>query len=162
MHHIPIEHYLTLPYLWRQKNDDASSLSVFTLKNSLTRDNYRDYYSGTDINVFDLEKNRTTPQLISGRQLHEVAKRGVKSYRKALSFASAKWDINTDTPKESGTTADDVIEFVRCKMYKLLKTKKSEDSEEDEDDDDINTDNEDENNEDGEDVDSDDVGDDEL
>ena len=39
-----------------KKTDDSTSISVSTLKKSLTRDNYRDYYSGTDINVFDLEK----------------------------------------------------------------------------------------------------------
>ena len=59
-----------------QKSDDSTSTSISTLKKSLTRDKYRDYYSGTDINVDDMEKkNRTTPQLISGRQLHDVAKR---------------------------------------------------------------------------------------
>ena len=29
-----------------------------------------------------------------------------------------KWDIETLEPKKSGETVEDVIEFVRCQMYK--------------------------------------------
>ena len=75
-------------------------------------------------------------------------------FRKALSFASHKWDLHTDTPKESGTTVEDVIEYVRVKMYRLLKTKKS-DSEDDEEIEYTDTDDESKYNVDGEDGDSD-------
>ena len=47
-----------------------------------------------------------------------MAKRGLREYRKALSFTKDKWDLTKHEPKESGTTVDDVIYYVRLKMYK--------------------------------------------
>jgi hypothetical protein len=47
-----------------------------------------------------------------------MAKRGLREYRKALSFTKDKWDLTKHEPKESGTTVDDVIDYVRLKMYK--------------------------------------------
>ena len=61
-----------------------------------------------------------------------MAKRGMKQYKKALSFATCKFDLKTQTLKESGSTIDDTIHYVRCKMYFLLKKGKS--SEEDDED----------------------------
>lgn len=135
---------------------------VSTLRKSLTRNNYRDKCSGKDINIIVLErKKRTTLQLLSGCQLHDVRDRGVKSYRKALLFTSQKLDLQTDQPKESGTTVDDIIDFVRVKMYRWLKTK-IEDSKDDEGLEDIDSDIEVNNNVDGEGGDSDNIEDDEL
>ena len=61
---------------------------------------------------------RTGKQLLSGRQLFEMAKKGTSYYRKALAYASRKWDLDKNECKESGSTVDDVIEFVRVAMYK--------------------------------------------
>ena len=69
--------------------------------------------------MLDLEKkNRTGDQLLSGRQILDMAKRGTKAYRKALAFASRKWDIEKGGPKESGNSINDIIEFVRKSMYR--------------------------------------------
>ena len=103
------------------------------MKDSLTMNTSRSFYSGDEITYLDLEKkNCTGGVLISGRQLYDMAKRGMKQYKKALSFATRKFDIKTQTPKESGTTIEDVIHYVRCKMYFLLKKGKSSDESESE------------------------------
>ena len=105
-----------------RKSDNPSSISSQTLKRKITRDNNRTYKNGIDINSLDLEKKfKSNPQLVSGRQLYDTAKRGLKSYKKALSFASRKWNLKTDQPKESGTTEDDALQYVREQMYKLEK-----------------------------------------
>jgi len=110
-----------------QKQATPSSVSSTTLKTGLSRDNNRIYHTETDINSLDLEKKfRTNPQLISGRQLLETAKRGIKSYKKALSFAASKWNLKTDSPIESGTTEDDVLQYVRERMYKLSQKTENE------------------------------------
>ena len=41
-----------------KKSDDMDSISTSILKKSLTRDNHRDYHSGTDISSLDLEKKK--------------------------------------------------------------------------------------------------------
>jgi hypothetical protein len=89
------------------------------LKESLSRDDSRMFYTGTDICNHDLEKkNRNgSNTIINGRQLTDMAKRGLRDYRKALSFTADKWDLKRRQPIESGTSIDDVIEYVRCKMY---------------------------------------------
>ena len=100
------------------KNDDISTVSRFSLKEILTRDKSCTYYSQEDIFYRDLEKkNRTGGQLRNGHQLHDMAKRGMKAYKKALSYCAQKYDIKTQTIKESGTFLEDVIEYVRCRMY---------------------------------------------
>ena len=112
-----------------KKNDNPSSVSSITLKTELSRDKNRIYHSETDINSLDLEKKfRTNPQLISGRQLHDTAKRGIKSYKKALSFAAHKWNLKTDLAIDSGTTEDDVVQYVRERMFKLQQQKKDDDN----------------------------------
>ena len=88
------------------------------LKQKLSRDDSRVFYTGTDISFSDLEKkNRTSNTIINGRQLTDMAKRGLRDYRKALSFTTDKWDLKKNQAIESGTTVDDVIEYVRRKMY---------------------------------------------
>ena len=95
------------------------------LKQKLSRDDSRVFYTGTDISFSDLEKKnrtsntnpRTSNTLINGRQLTDMAKRGLRDYRKALSFTTDKWDLKKNEAIESGTTIDDVIEYVRRKMY---------------------------------------------
>ena len=81
----------------------------------------RDYYSDHDIRVDNLEKkNRTGSQLITGRNLLALAVRGVKTYKKALSFCADKWDLDRNQPLDSGTTIEDCVMYVRQKMYNLL------------------------------------------
>ena len=88
------------------------------LKDNLSRDPDRSFYVGEQITYEDLEKkHRTGPSLINGRQLTDMAKRGMQDYRKALAFTKKKWDLKTNTPIESGTTVEDVIEYVRRRMY---------------------------------------------
>ena len=57
---------------------------------------------------------------MSGRQILDIAKKGVENYRKALAFASKKWDLKSNTPLESGYTKENLIDFVRLKMYEVL------------------------------------------
>eukprot|EP00548_Thalassiothrix_antarctica_P015743 CAMPEP_0194166986 /NCGR_PEP_ID=MMETSP0154-20130528/2433_1 /TAXON_ID=1049557 /ORGANISM="Thalassiothrix antarctica, Strain L6-D1" /LENGTH=427 /DNA_ID=CAMNT_0038877803 /DNA_START=367 /DNA_END=1647 /DNA_ORIENTATION=- len=117
-----------------KKTDTTSSVSSITLKTELSRDKNRIYHTEIDINSLDLEKKfMTTAQLISGRQLLETAKRGIKSYKKALSFAASKWNLKTDSPIESGTTEDDVMQYVRERMFKLSQ-KNDDNTSSDEDD----------------------------
>ena len=54
---------------------------------------------------------------MSSRQLFEMAKKGMRSYRKALAFAKNKWDLKKRVPLESGTTVEDVIKYVRQRMH---------------------------------------------
>ena len=105
------------------------------LKESLSRDDSRVYYIGSDITKNDLEKkNRNgSNTILNGRQITDMAKRGLRDYRKALSFTTDKWDLKKKQPIESGTTVEDVIEYVRRQMY--LSENKSitiDDEEEDE------------------------------
>ena len=113
--------YDTVSHSATKKKDDKNTITRYKLKQSLTLDSDRTYYSGKDIRSLDLEKkNRSSGQLIGGRALIEMAKKGVKNYRQALSFCVKKWDAKTNTPIESGSTQDDVIEYVRCQMYEHL------------------------------------------
>ena len=76
--------------------------------------NCRHFFAGDQITLSDLEKkNRSGPALVNGRQLTEMIKRGMKEHKKALAFAKDKWNLKTNSPIESGTTVDDVIECVR-------------------------------------------------
>ena len=57
-----------------------------------------------------------------------MAIRGVRNYRKALEYCQQKWDIDKLEAKESGWSQDDVIEYVRRKMYfELVKAKSKDD-----------------------------------
>ena len=99
---------------------DADSQSTFSLKVSLTRDTSRTYIAGRDIIVRDLEKKgRNGQQLVSGRNLLDLGKKGVANYKKALSFVVKKYDVENMKVLESGNSVEDVIEYVRVEMYQL-------------------------------------------
>ena len=105
-------------------SNSSASIQKHTLKTSLTLDESRLYVSGIDITALDLEKTyRSNDQLMSGRQILDLAKKGTGNYRKALAFASRKFDLETMSCIESGTTQDDVIRFVLDEMYKNLNSK---------------------------------------
>ena len=100
------------------KSANSPPSSVLTLKPNLSLDLNTNYRAGIEIQSEDLEKKGVTgPLLITGRTLLAMAKRGVTNYKKALAFAANKWDIVKNEPKESGTTVDDVIAYVRHAMY---------------------------------------------
>ena len=105
-------------------SSSVSSVQKHTLKTTLTLDESRVYTSGIEITALDLEKkNRTGNQLMSGRQILDLAKKGTGNYRKALAYASRKYDLEGMHCIESGTSKDDVIQFVRDEMYKNLNNK---------------------------------------
>ena len=106
----------------------------YYLKDSLSRDKSRKYIQKVDITVKDLEKKlRTGKAILHGRQLESMAKKGLRAYRKALSFTKDKWDLKLNVPKESGTTVDDVIDYVRLKMYNMSKSTVVIDDDDDDD-----------------------------
>ena len=103
----------TLVELDKTSNSTRESVQQYVLKTSLTRIKTRQFHAGVEITSLDLEKkNCSGPQLMSGRQLLEMAKCGTSFYRKALAFASRKFDLESMTCKESGSTIHDVIEYV--------------------------------------------------
>ena len=57
-----------------------------------------------------------------------MALRGVRIFKIALAYASQKWDLDKLEPKHSGTTIDDVVDFVRRKMYMELVQSKEKDT----------------------------------
>jgi hypothetical protein len=115
-----------------------TTCSKVVLKQSLSKDDTRLYYLGTDINVDDLEKkNRSGATLLNGRQLVDMAKRGLRDYRKAMAFTTDKWNVKTNEPIESGTTVDDVIEYVRRRMYLSMNVITIDDEEEDDEKDNV-------------------------
>ena len=84
------------------------------------RDTSRTYIAGRDILLHDLEKKGCNgQQLVSGRNLLDIAKKGVATYKKALSFVVKKYDIENMKVLESGNSVEDVIEYVRVEMYQL-------------------------------------------
>ena len=116
----------------KRKKMKANATDRKHLNQTMSRDESAFYYVGTDIRYHDLKlKNRTGETLLNGRQLLDMAKRGLKDYRKAMAFTGDMWDLKKNTPIASGTTAADTIEYVRRKMY--LYTTKDIDREEDED-----------------------------
>ena len=106
------------------KASQTTSLSQqpkMTLKLNLSRDKSRMYYANKDILRSDLEKkSRNGKQLVSGRSILEMAKKGTAYYRKALSFASKKFDLEKMAVIESGNSIEDVIEYVRIEMYQII------------------------------------------
>ena len=99
-------------------NNKKSPLTSYYLKGSLCRDDSRLYYQGSDITFRDLEKkNRTGTAVLNGRQLTDMAKRGTREFRKAMGYTKDKWDFKKNEPKQSGMTVDDVIDYVRERMY---------------------------------------------
>ena len=89
------------------------------MKFSLTLDLNVNYRAGIEITADNLEKNIVNATLlVTGRSLYGTSKNRFSYYRKAPSIATKKWDLKIKEPKESGTTSDDVIEFVLQEMYK--------------------------------------------
>ena len=121
------------------------SASKYKLKEILTNYSSRSYFCGEDILHLDLEKkNKSGPTLVTGRNLHAMAIRGAREYKKALAFANHRWDSSTLQPKKSGDTIDDVVEYVRMKMYavKMKEKLKIKDGSDEDSDDDIEEENE--------------------
>jgi len=54
-----------------------------------------------------------------------MAREGLKYYRKAMSFYIKEWNMKTNQPVESGSSVDDVVDYVRHKMYEVLVTSKA-------------------------------------
>ena len=107
--------------LSKSDNTDAESRISLSLKANLYRDSSRTYFANVDILAVDMEKKgRNGKQLVSGRNLLDMAKKGTANYRKALSFAVKKFDLDKMEVLESGNSVEDVIEYVRCEMYKHL------------------------------------------
>ena len=101
-----------------KKSDNISSVKSLRLKQILTRDERRLFYSGVYIRSMDLEnENKTGTVLIGGRNLLDLAQKGSRSYKKALAFDYHKWNSVLMEPKESGDTINDYIEYVRRQMY---------------------------------------------
>ena len=119
--------------MYEQKNRvvtrrDASKASsqITILKHQLSMDRTRSYEVGRDIITSDLEKkNRTGNQLLSGRSILDMAKKGTANYRKALAFASAKYNLGSYECIEYGTSIEDVFEHVRCEMFYEFQNRKS-------------------------------------
>ena len=117
--------------------------SKLNLKPSLAQDDPVNYSSNIDITFAHLEKRTLTSKLlITGRSLLNMAKKGLKMYKKALAHASKKWDLDKCEPIDSGDTVDDVIEYVRQQMYMELHCSRgNDDSSVDGSDDESDTDN---------------------
>jgi len=113
------------------KNSNKTTTTRTYLKQSISKDDSAFYYVGTDITYRDLRlKNRVGTVLLNGRQLLDMAKKGMTDYRKAMAFTSDKWNLKKREPIESGTTVADVIQYVRRRMYL---NKKGIDAEEEDD-----------------------------
>ena len=91
------------------------------LKPLLSREDFMTFTAGEEINCVDLKKKHrvSSDEPLSGRNLLDMARRGMKDFRKAMAFAKDKWDLKKNQPIESGTTVDDCIEYVRRRMYLL-------------------------------------------
>ena len=99
----------------------ASQVPKLSIKLNLSRDKSRRYYADKDIIRTDLEKkSRNGKQLVSGRSLLEMAKKGTAYYRKALAFTHKKFDLDKMSVIESGNSIEDVIEYVRTEMYQVI------------------------------------------
>lgn len=116
------------------KNGSTESVNRLFLKPSLHLDLNVNYRADIELVTEDLErKTVNNPLLVTGRSLHVLAKKGVSFYRKALSFASKKWDVKKNEPIESGCNVDDVIDYVRREMYNEMYDIQREDSDIDDD-----------------------------
>ena len=63
----------------------------------------------------------------------DLAKKGVRCYKKALAFCLHKWDSEKMIPRHSGDSVDDVINYVRRNMYQILVKKEEKNSDLDSD-----------------------------
>ena len=99
----------------------ASQVPKLSIKINLSRDKSRRYYADKDIIRTDLEKkSRNGKQLVSGRSLLEMAKKGTAYYRKALALTHKKFDLDKMSVIESGNSIEDVIEYVCTEMYQVI------------------------------------------
>ena len=125
-----------------KKNGKRTNMNKneLTLKQLLSRTEFLTFTAGDEITTADLVKKhrRSSTELVSGRQLFGMAERGMRDYRKALAFTKDKWDEKKMQPLESGTSIEDVIEYVRQRMYlhSHVKVGDDEDGSNDKDDDD--------------------------
>ena len=72
-------------------NDSVITTKRLRLKEELSLDLASPYFSELDINSKDLEKkNKTGLLLITGRTILNMAAKGLREYKKALSFAKMK------------------------------------------------------------------------
>ena len=103
------------------KSIDQSTTSLLTLKPSLSRDLNSNYHARHEITAHALEKKTVNAHLLVTRQsLRAIVKKEVTFYRKSLSYATNKWDLKKNEPKEYGTTTEDIIEYICREMYKDL------------------------------------------
>ena len=73
--------YLEEVVVSTNKNSSKSDVTMKVLRPLLSKDNTRKYFFGKDILTLDLEKqNRTGNQLLSGRNILDMAKRGTANY----------------------------------------------------------------------------------
>lgn len=93
-------------------------MKVLRLKNVFSVRDGRVCHSGSGVRWEDLEKkNRTGALLVGSRNLHDLAAKGSRCFKKTLAHSIEKWDDKTMEPKESGWSVDDVIEHVRKKNH---------------------------------------------
>lgn len=76
-----------------KKKADLNHARILRLKQALSMNKTRVYYSGSDILSNGLEKKDWTGSLlIAGRNLYDLAVRGLREYKKAVAYSSHKWD----------------------------------------------------------------------
>jgi hypothetical protein len=65
------------------------------LKPTLSREEFMTFTAGEEINCADLKRKHrlTSDEHLSGRNLLDMARRGMKDFRKAMAFAKDKWDV---------------------------------------------------------------------
>ena len=96
-------------------------MKVLRLKNVFSVRDGRVCHSGSGVRWEYLEKkNRTCALLVGSRNLHDLAAKGSRCFKKTLAHSIEKWDDKTMEPKESGWSVDDVIEHVRKKIMSNL------------------------------------------
>ena len=71
----------------KTKSSRAPTTVRIYLKQSLSKDKNTIYYVGSNITGSDLKlKNRTGAELLSGHQMVDMAKKGLRDFRKAMTF----------------------------------------------------------------------------
>ena len=104
-----------------KKSIEKSSTLALALKSSLTLGLNSNYRAGCEITAYDSEKKTVNyPLLVTDWSLNATANKGVIFYCKALVYATTKWDLKKNEPKESGTSSANVIEFECREIYKEI------------------------------------------
>lgn len=101
---------------------DSSSTSSSSHVNYRLKDIYYcsidSYLLGRDIKLTDLRRtDHNNDTLTSGRQMLSRAKEAVNNIKKALYFKRLRLNIEKMEPIKSGDTKEDIIMFVRNKMW---------------------------------------------